>query len=104
MSSGVSNSISAAAALPPHSSPASVAIRPWQKALPNWLTGSRVLMSMAFFAVLTFWRFEGSAAANRLTDWWLILSASLFIVAGLTDILDGHLARRWGETAGRYPG
>jgi len=103
MSSGASNSISAMEPLQPLDRPVNAAIRPWQKALPNWLTGSRVIMSMAFFVVLTLWRFEGSAAANRLTDWWLIASASLFIIAGLTDILDGHLARRWGaeSTFGR---
>ena len=67
----------------------------WRGVLPNVLTGSRVVMALFFFAVLTYWRYEGSAAYNKLIDWWLILAAALFIIAGLTDILDGFLARRW---------
>ncbi len=73
---------------------------PWQRALPNALTAGRVLMAVVFFVVLTLWRYDGSAASRGGTDWWLNLAAALFIVAGLTDILDGHLARKWGaETA-----
>jgi phosphatidylglycerophosphate synthase len=57
-------------------------------------------MAGVFFAILTAWRFDGSAASRGETDWPLIGAAALFIVAGLTDILDGHLARRWNaETA-----
>lgn len=68
---------------------------PFQRALPNWLTASRVAMSLVFFGVLTFWRFDGSAASKGLVDWLLIIAAALFIIAGLTDILDGYLARKW---------
>ncbi|MGD9690322.1 MAG: CDP-alcohol phosphatidyltransferase family protein [Phycisphaerales bacterium] len=63
--------------------------------MPNWLTASRVVMALVFFGVLTLWRFEGSAAAAGRIDWLLLSSAALFIVASLTDVLDGHLARRW---------
>ncbi len=70
--------------------------RAWWAVVPNVLTGSRVVMAAVFFLVLTYWRFEGSAAAAGRTDWWLTFAAALFIVAGLTDILDGYLARRWG--------
>lgn len=66
----------------------------WRE-LPNWLTASRVVMSLVFFAVLTFWRYGGSPASRGQTEWWLIFSASLFILASLTDVLDGYLARRW---------
>lgn len=71
------------------------AVSPLRRALPNWLTASRVLMAVVFFLVLTVWRYDGSEASRGRTDWWLAFSASLFIVAGLTDIVDGHLARRW---------
>jgi CDP-diacylglycerol--glycerol-3-phosphate 3-phosphatidyltransferase len=65
------------------------------RALPNWLTASRVLMAIVFFGVLTVWRYEDSAASRHQTDWLLIISAALFIIAGLTDVVDGYLARRW---------
>lgn len=57
-------------------------------------------MGVVFFAVLTLWRYEGSAAAVGRVDWMLIAAALLYIIASLTDVLDGYLARRWGtETA-----
>lgn len=65
------------------------------RALPNWLTASRVVMALVFFAVLTLWRYEGSAASMGRIDLLLILAAALFGVAVLTDALDGYLARRW---------
>ncbi len=52
-------------------------------------------MAIVFFGVLTAWRYDGSAASLGKTDWLLILAAGLFVVAGLTDFLDGYLARRW---------
>lgn len=74
--------------------------------MPNILTGSRVIIAVVFFALLTRWRWEDSSAqalsrgTSDLKDWWLLLAASLFIIAGLTDILDGYLARAWNvETA-----
>lgn len=74
--------------------------------MPNILTGSRVIIAVVFFALLTRWRWEDSAAqalsrgTSELKDWWLLLAATLFIIAGLTDILDGYLARAWNvETA-----
>lgn len=66
-----------------------------QRAIPNWLTASRVLMALVFFAVLTVWRFEDSAASKDQTDPILLSAALLFIVAVITDALDGHLARKW---------
>ncbi len=69
------------------------------RAMPNWLTLSRVLLAMVFFAVLTAWRYPGSLAAGGRTDGWLLFAAGLFIVAGVTDVLDGYLARRWGAVS-----
>jgi len=68
---------------------------PWWGVVPNALTASRVVMAVVFFAVLTFWRFDGSAASRGTFDGWLLFASGLFIVAGLTDVLDGFLARRW---------
>ncbi|MCA3006168.1 MAG: CDP-alcohol phosphatidyltransferase family protein [Planctomycetaceae bacterium] len=71
-----------------------------RRLLPNWLTASRVVMAVVFFAVLTAWRLDHSPAVTRTTlfagiDWFLLLAAALFGIAGLTDALDGHLARKW---------
>ncbi len=64
-----------------------------RKSIPNLLTLSRLVLAGAFFVVLNQYRYEG-AAGDRQT--WLLLSAFvLFIVAAITDGLDGYLARRW---------
>ncbi len=85
---------------PAHPAP-SPAVTQLQRNLPNWLTSARVMMAIVFFVVLTYWRWEGSAA-ERLSkgfsgspDWWLLLAAVLFIIACLTDVADGYLARKW---------
>ncbi len=65
------------------------------RALPNWLTVSRVVMAVVFFAILTLWRWDGSAAQTGGVDALLLACAALFAVATLTDALDGYLARRW---------
>lgn len=54
--------------------------------LPNALTGLRFLLSFVFFLLL---RYKG--------DGWMDLALVLFVVIGLTDLLDGYLARKRGE-------
>lgn len=77
-------------------SPTTVIAGPWERAAPNMLTGARVLLAIAFFAVLTPWKYSGSPlATGEGADPWLLLAAGLFIVAAITDALDGYLARRW---------
>jgi len=58
--------------------------------LPNQITIARLLMAIVFFACLA--QFDARRAEPRL--WLLDVSAALFIVAGLTDIVDGYLARK----------
>ena len=69
--------------------------------LPNLLTLSRVALAAAFFAVLSLR--TGLHAGSGPPDPWLIAAAVIFILAALTDALDGYLARRWGvvSTFGR---
>lgn len=66
-----------------------------RRAIPNWLTASRVGFAIIFFIVLTLWRYEGSSAARGQVDWLLLAAAGLFGIAVATDALDGYLARRW---------
>lgn len=72
----------------------STAVSPLKRQLPNILTSARVGMVVAFAAVLEAMPTlePGSAESPNLR---LIAAAAIFVVAALTDALDGHLARRW---------
>ncbi len=56
----------------------------WKRQLPNWLTTSRILL----VPPLIF-------AMGRDSSWGGGVSAALFILASLTDYLDGKLARKY---------
>lgn len=68
----------------------------WQRSLPNWLTAGRVGLALLFFGLLTPWSFGASSAVAGRPDARLLLAATIFVVACLTDAADGFLARRWG--------
>lgn len=57
-----------------------------QMNLPNKLTILRVLM-IPFFVVFMLWNITGTA------DKWI--AAAIFIIASLTDMLDGKIARKY---------
>lgn len=57
---------------------------------PNLLTLMRLILAAAFFVVLNQYRYETGASSGV-----LIAAIILFILAAVTDALDGHLARRW---------
>ncbi len=60
----------------------------WQ--LPNQLTVSRLAASVVFFTVLALVEL-GTPAAT-----WLLMSGFvIYILAGITDVLDGYFARKW---------
>ncbi len=50
--------------------------------VPNFITGTRLLLSVVLFALI------------GVGGWW-IASAALFVFAASTDALDGYLARRY---------
>jgi len=54
--------------------------------IPNLLTGLRILLIPVLVVVFYLpW------------EWSHLLAAAIFAVAGITDWLDGYLARRWGQ-------
>lgn len=54
---------------------------------PNLLTGSRILLIPVLVVVFYLAPLE----------WRYLASAAVFTVAGITDWLDGYLARKWGQ-------
>jgi len=57
--------------------------------IPNLLTAARLLLAIVFFVALNQYRHPDGHPL-------LLLAAGvLFIVAAVTDALDGHLARKW---------
>ncbi|MGP1309305.1 MAG: CDP-alcohol phosphatidyltransferase family protein, partial [Phycisphaerales bacterium] len=57
--------------------------------IPNLLTLGRLLLATVFFALLAVFDFEDSS------DALLVVAVTVFVVAALTDAVDGYLARRW---------
>ena len=62
--------------------------------LPNQLTVGRMVLSIGFFVLLGMYE-QGSECGR----WLLNIAFVLYIVAGITDVLDGYLARRWKLTS-----
>ena len=60
-----------------------------QKNLPNIITISRLVLAGGFFLVLNFYRY---AHGPNLA---LLVAIGIFILAAITDWLDGYLARKW---------
>jgi phosphatidylglycerophosphate synthase len=58
--------------------------------LPNQLTVGRIALAAVFFVLLGLYK-QGSAAG----PWLLNAAFVVYIVAGVTDVLDGYLARKW---------
>ncbi|MFN4244411.1 MAG: CDP-alcohol phosphatidyltransferase family protein [Tepidisphaerales bacterium] len=58
--------------------------------VPNLLTGLRLILAVVFFVLLSFYQYEGRGSPALLT-----VAFFVYIVALVTDFLDGHLARKW---------
>jgi CDP-diacylglycerol---glycerol-3-phosphate 3-phosphatidyltransferase len=61
----------------------------FRRQLPNALTLLRVILAGAFFAALNAFRYPDHKPA------WGNIAIALFIIAAITDALDGYLARKW---------
>ncbi len=64
-----------------------------RRQLPNQLTLLRLVLAALFFLVLNQYRYETGRGDTG--SWGLSVAVLVFVVAALTDALDGHLARRW---------
>jgi CDP-diacylglycerol---glycerol-3-phosphate 3-phosphatidyltransferase len=81
---------------PPHSDPPPAPGGIQRQSIPNLLTIGRLGLAIALFGMLTPWNINQSGAVRSGgPDSWLLGAAALFIVAALTDALDGYLARKW---------
>lgn len=71
------------------------------KKLPNIITASRLFFAGGFLILLIL--ADRNDLANEITlashKWKLDWAFVLFVIGGLTDIIDGPLARRWGVTS-----
>ena len=64
--------------------------RPLQRHIPNIITSIRLVLAGAFFTILSFYQYEGRG------DPLLTYSAFvIYILAVVSDWLDGYLARKW---------
>ena len=63
------------------------------KFVPNILTFLRLGLTFVFLGMILYW--------PRVTDrpCFLDVAFVLFVIAGLTDVVDGHVARRWNATS-----
>ncbi len=81
---------------PPVATPAENAgsARRW---IPNALTVLRLVIAVAFFTLLSVWTYPAADlfVSPREPVWPYLVAALLFILAAITDAVDGPLARRW---------
>lgn len=61
-----------------------------QRTLPNTITVGRLVLSVVFFVVISGVACTPGEDPSR--AWWAVW---IFIVAAVTDVLDGYLARKW---------
>ncbi len=70
---------------------------PLQARIPNLLTALRLLLTILFVLLLSAFRvpLPEEPIALHQSPTLLLIAAALFVIAALTDALDGYLARRW---------
>jgi CDP-diacylglycerol--glycerol-3-phosphate 3-phosphatidyltransferase len=75
----------------------------YRRWVPNALTGARLVIATAFFVLLSVWNYPAKELliSPRHPVLPYIAGACLFVLAALTDAIDGPLARRW-KTVSRF--
>src|SRR5580704_14835962 len=58
--------------------------------VPNALTAGRLVLAAVFFALLGVYQYEGRGSPGLLN-----IAFGVYVVALVTDFLDGYLARKW---------
>lgn len=58
--------------------------------VPNAITAARLLLAGVFFVMLSVYQYEG-----RGDPWFLNTAFFIYVVALISDFLDGYLARKW---------
>jgi len=58
--------------------------------VPNLLTTARLVLAGVFFALLGYYQYEGRGSPSLLNIAFIV-----YLVALVTDFLDGYLARKW---------
>src|SRR5580704_14448780 len=58
--------------------------------VPNALTAGRLVLAAVFFALLGVYQYEGRGSPGLLN-----IAFAIYVVALVTDFLDGYLARKW---------
>lgn len=58
--------------------------------VPNILTGLRLVLAIVFFAMLSWYQYEG-----RGDPWFLNTAFVVYVIALITDFLDGWMARKY---------
>src|SRR3984957_17505306 len=61
--------------------------------VPNALTALRLLLAAVFFGILSYYQYDVSGKHGQAV--WLNTAFMVYLVALVTDFLDGYLARRW---------
>ena len=60
-----------------------------KRRIPNAITLLRILIAATFFAILGGYRFPDDGVL------WGNIAIALFVLAAMTDFIDGYLARKW---------
>ena len=63
--------------------------------IPNLITTARLVLSIVFFSLLSWYQYEGRGHSTLLT--WAFF---ICLIAIFTDYIDGYLARRWKVESG----
>src|ERR1700733_10807135 len=58
--------------------------------VPNALTAGRLLLAAVFFTMLGFYQYKGRGSPELLN-----IAFGIYVIALVTDFLDGYLARKW---------